>query len=256
MPAVFQREPAMRGRYKIAGKVIEVNSLYPLVQAYCADYRTEAEADFVVTVTPEELRYEQYITDREWKLEGLEPMVFPPEELEITAVCRLICEKMTDFNTILYHSSAIAVDGEAFLFTALSGTGKSTHTRLWRELLGERAVMVNDDKPMLRVQNGEVTVFGTPWNGKHRLSRDLAVPVKALCLLERSETNFIERIQPMAFYPKLMQQAYRPVDPAGTARVLTLLDELFAAVPVYRLGCNMELDAARLSYETMRGAER
>lgn len=59
--------------------------------------------------------------------------------------------------------------------------------------------MVNDDKPMLRVQNGEVTVFGTPWNGKHRLSRDLAVPVKALCLLERSETNFIERIQPMAF---------------------------------------------------------
>ena len=60
----------------------------------------------------------------------------------------------------------------------------------------------------------------------------------------------------MAFYPKLMQQAYRPVDPAGTARVLTLLDELFAAVPVYRLGCNMELDAARLSYETMRGAER
>ena len=143
----------MRGRYKIAGKVIEVNSLYPLVQAYCADYRTEAEADFAVTVTPEELRYEQHITDREWKLEGLEPVAFPPEELEITAVCRLICEKMTDFNTILYHSSAIAVDGEAFLFTALSGTGKSTHTRLWRELLGERAVMVNDDKPMLRVQN-------------------------------------------------------------------------------------------------------
>ena len=81
------------------------------------------------------------------------------------------------------------------------------------------------------------------------------MPLKALCLLERSETNHIERIQPMAFYPQLMQQAYRPVNPAGTARLLTLLDTLFAAVPVYRLGCNMEPDAAKLSYETMKGAQ-
>ena len=245
----------MRARYKIAEKVIEVNSLYPLVHAYCTEYRTEAEADFAVTVTPEELSYEQRITDRERELERLEPLVFPPEELEITAVCRLICEKMVDCDTILYHSSAVAVDGEAYLFAAISGTGKSTHTRLWRELLGTRAVMVNDDKPMLRVHDGEVTVFGTPWDGKHRLSRNIAVPLKALCLLERSKTNTIERIQPMAFYPQLLQQVYRPVDPAGTARVLTLLDTLFAAVPVYRLGCNMELDAAKLSYETMKGAQ-
>ena len=239
----------MRARYKIAEKVIEVCSLYSLVQEYCAEYRTEEDADFTVTVTPEELVYEQRIADREQELEGLEPMRFQPEELEITAVCRLICEKMVDFDTILYHSSAVAVDGEAYLFTAISGTGKSTHARLWRELLGEKAVMVNDDKPLLRVRGGEVTGFGTPRNGKH------AVPLRGLCLLERSETSHIERIRPMAFYPRLMQQAYRPVNPAGTARVLTLLDTLFAAVPVYRLGCNMELDAAKLSYETMKGAQ-
>ena len=251
----FQRETDMRARYKIAEKVIEVCSLYPLVQEYCAEYRTEEDADFAVMVTPEELVYEQRIADREQELEGLEPMRFQPEELEIRAVCRLICEKMVDFDTILYHSSAVAVDGEAYLFTAISGTGKSTHARLWRELLGEKAVMINDDKPLLRVREGEVTVFGTPWNGKHRLGCDIAVPLRGLCLLERSETNHIERIRPMAFYPRLMQQAYRPVNPAGTARVLTLLDTLFAAVPVYRLGCNMELDAAKLSYETMKGAQ-
>lgn len=77
--------------------------------------------------------------------------------LEETAVYRKIADKMVDYDTFVFHGSVIAVEGQAYLFTAKSGTGKSTHTRLWREMLGDKAVMVNDDKPMLRVTESGVT---------------------------------------------------------------------------------------------------
>jgi serine kinase of HPr protein (carbohydrate metabolism regulator) len=98
------------------------------------------------------------------------------------------------YNGLRIHASAVEVDGKAYLFSANSGTGKSTHTRLWREVFGDRAVMVNDDKPFLRMTEGAVMVYGSPWNGKHGLGCNLSVPLKAVCILERGEENRIEKI--------------------------------------------------------------
>lgn len=99
-------------------------------------------------------------------------------------------------NTIhfCFTCSAVALDGQAYLFTAPSGTGKSTHTRLWREVFGERAVMVNDDKPLIQVREDAIYVCGTPWNGKHNLDSNQKVPIKGICLLERGTVNHIETI--------------------------------------------------------------
>ncbi|MBR6049932.1 MAG: hypothetical protein IKP68_01865, partial [Clostridia bacterium] len=110
-----------------------------------------------------------------------------------------VLEKLSDFllckDTLLFHGSAVSVDGRCYIFTAPSGTGKSTHSRLWRELLGERVVMVNDDKPFIRI--GEpCTVFGSPWDGKERLSSNTSFPLSALCIIERSNTNSIEPVDP------------------------------------------------------------
>ena len=107
------------------------------------------------------------------------------EYLETLAVYRKIAEKMIDYDTILFHGSVIAVDGIGYLFTAKSGTGKSTHTRLWRELFGERAVMVNDDKPLIKVSENGIIVYGTPWDGKHRLSTNTFVPLKGICFMSK-----------------------------------------------------------------------
>ena len=150
------------------------------------------------------------------------------------------------------HASAIAVDGEAFLFTAPSGTGKSTHVRLWRELLGERAVMINDDKPLLRVADGKATVFGSPWNGKHRLGANTSAPVRAICFLERSTENRIREVPPAEIYPGLLAQTYRPENAEALLRTLKLLKRLQQCVRFYRLGCNMNPDAAVLSYQRMK----
>ncbi len=99
---------------------------------------------------------------------------------------------MPSYDTVLFHGSALAIDGDGYLFTAKSGTGKSTHTRLWRERFGDRVVMINDDKPLLHIDAGSVIAYGTPWNGKHRLGTNASVPLRADCVFSdaRSRTAF------------------------------------------------------------------
>lgn len=237
--------------YLIAEKRIRVTSLFEEVHRCCSEYLTEGEADFTVTITEEDIAFERERSEQEAILEGRRPVRPSEAYLETLAVYRKIAEQMPFYDTLLFHGSCVAVDGLAYLFTAPSGVGKSTHTRMWREYLGERAVMINDDKPLLHVSGGEVLVYGTPWNGKHRLGCNMSAPLKALCLLERAEYNRIEAIRPAAAWPMLLQQAYRPADGAALARTLNLLEHVLDKVPLYRLGCLPDVDAAKLAYETM-----
>ena len=228
-------------RYEFAGKTVEVNSLHEAVHRYCAAYRTDAPADFSVTISQEDIEYERAREETPGHADAY---------LEELAVYRKVSEKMPYYDTILFHGSVIAVDGAAYVFTAKSGTGKSTHTALWRRLFGDRAVMVNDDKPLLHVGD-VVTAYGTPYDGKHKLSNKIAVPIKAVCILERAEENSIVKITRSEAYPMLVQQAYRPVDTAAMQKTLSLIDKMADSVELYRLGCNMDPDAARVAYEGM-----
>lgn len=237
---------------RLAGRTIAVQPLYPDICTLCADYRTEGIADFSVVTAPEDIAFEREKSAREAALEGIAPRDWPDGYLETLAVYRKIAETMPRYDTMLFHGSCVAVDGVGYLFTAKSGTGKSTHTRLWRELLGDRAVMVNDDKPLIRVTDAGATIFGTPWNGKHRLGADLAVPLKALCILERAAENAIRPISESEAYPMLLQQVYRPADADALARTLQLIDTMLRTVRLWRMGCNMDLEAARIAYDAMR----
>ena len=240
-----------RGIYLIAGRRVEIFSLYEAVHNMCRDYACEGNADFTVTVTPAQIDYERERSDHEAFVEGLTPVHYTDEYLETLAVYRQIADFMLQQGILLFHGSAIAVDGVAYLFTAKSGTGKSTHTRLWRQLFGERAVMINDDKPLLRLTEDEVVVCGTPWNGKHGLGTNTQAPLRAICILERAADNTITPISKREAYAMLLQQTYRPSDPAAMGRVLTLLDQLSVRVGLYRLGCNMDPGAAQVAYEGM-----
>ncbi|MBP3857702.1 MAG: hypothetical protein IK990_19035 [Ruminiclostridium sp.] len=236
----------MTGTYRMAGKVIGINSLYDEVHRYCADYRCDGKPDFCVTVSQSDIDRE-----RAKSLNAQPPLTSPRDAyLEELAVYRKIAEKMPDYDTILFHGSVVAVDGAGYLFTARSGTGKSTHTRLWRELFGSRAVMVNDDKPLLHIAD-TVTACGTPYNGKHRLSANISVPLKAVCVLTRAAENSIVRIDAHTAYPVLLQQAYRPADVEAMRKTVELLDGLTRSVKLFRLGCNMNIEAAQIAYEAM-----
>jgi hypothetical protein len=148
------------------------------------------------------------------------------------------------------------MDGVAYLFTARSGTGKSTHTRLWRECFGDRCTMVNDDKPLLRISDGGVTVYGTPWNGKHRLGNNVSAPLRAICLLTRAEDNSIAPITVSEAMPHIFTQVNRPEDPDLLRRTVLLIDTLMHSVGLYRLGCNMSREAAHVAYDGMRGDKK
>ena len=239
--------------YQFVGRVVEVSSLHPDVHTLCADYRTEGPPDFAVETTRADIDFEREKSAREDAAQGIPTRRFSDGYLETLAVYRKIAEKMPEYDTVLFHGSCVAVDGVGYLFTAKSGTGKSTHTRLWRELLGKRAVMVNDDKPLIRLTDSSAVVYGTPWDGKHRLSANIAVPLKAICILERAAQNVIRPITAGEAYPMLLQQVYRPMDPAALGKTLTLLDRLAGAVTLWRLGCNMELEAAQVAYDGMKG---
>jgi hypothetical protein len=159
---------------------------------------------------------------------------------------------MISYGILLFHGSVISVDGEAYLFTAKSGTGKSTHTRLWRQMFGDRAFMVNDDKPLLKITEEGVFACGTPWDGKHHLSRNSIVPLKGICILERGEENHIVTISGKEALPMLLQQSYRPSNPLGLSQLLGIIDMLTQKVSFYRLKCNMDPEAALVAYEGMQ----
>ena len=151
-------------------------------------------------------------------MEGHAPGNFSDEYLETLALYRKIVERLLEWDTLLFHGSCISVDSKAYLFTAKSGTGKSTHTQLWKKLFGERAVFINDDKPLLKISAQGVTVYGTPWDGKHHRSTNTSCPLKAVCILTRNTENSIQRIDKKAALPMLCQQSYRPCSPTGAQK--------------------------------------
>ena len=112
--------------------------------------------------------------------------------------------------------------------------------------------MINDDKPLLRVADGKATVFGSPWNGKHRLGTNTSAPVRAVCFLERSAENRIRELPPAETCPAMLAQTYRPENAEALLRTLNLLKRLQQCVRFYHLGCNMNPDAAVLSYQRMK----
>lgn len=233
----------------LAGKKIAVTSTNPYTKEYCKDYLTEGIADYEVTVTKKDIDVERERSRLTHLQEGNTPFESPEWELDLLAVYRQIAERMPLDNTILIHGSGISVDGDGYLFTAKSGVGKSTHTRLWCEYFGERAMMVNDDKPLVKLTGDTVFLHGTPWTGKHRLGNPIHVPLKAICFLERSRTNQIQSLTAREATPLLWTQVYRPYDAAAFQKTLDITKQLLHTVRLYRLGCNMELAAAKTAYE-------
>ena len=112
--------------------------------------------------------------------------------------------------------------------------------------------MVNDDKPLIKIFENQILVYGTPYNGKHRLGNNISVPLKTICILTRSTVNHIEPINAKQAYPIMLQQVYRPGDVVKMTKTLSLIDMLAESIKFYRLGCNMDISAAKIAYEGMQ----
>lgn len=234
---------------EIAGVKVQIEAIHQDTKDFCKDYLTQGQADISVSITQADIDQERIYDQKEKAQEGLPVQQFTDAYMETLAVYRKIVNKLVAHDILLFHGSVVAMDGVAYLFTAKSGTGKSTHTRLWRKAFGDRVIMVNDDKPLLKISKDGVLVCGTPWDGKHRLNTNCMVPLKTICILERGEDNQIRRISASEALPMLMQQSHRPGD---LGKYMELIDMLTGNVQFYRLQCNMDPQAAYVAYEGMQ----
>ena len=236
---------------EIAGHTGQVTSLFESTRDYCRNYLSREAPAFDLTVSREELAFEQEALRLEALEEGIRIRKFTDPFLERTAIQRKFAEFLFDRDVLMTHGSTVAVDGKAYLFTAKCGTGKSTHTRLWRQVFGDRAVMVNDDKPFLKITETGVLACGSPWSGKHGLDSNIAAPLQGICILERGKENRIEEIPVSEALPMLLHQTYCPLAPEKRERFEELVHRLAEKTPLWRMCCNMDPSAAEVSHRAM-----
>lgn len=223
---------------KLAGYCFSIENQYKYLENLCRDYLAE-ESGEVISIGEEDIAREQ--TDGgQW----------PAPYLESLAAYRKICESLLSRDILLFHCSALKFGREGYLFTAPSGTGKSTHTRLWREYFGSSVRMINDDKPLLHIGSEEVTVFGTPFAGKEGLQENISAPVKGIVVLHQAGENCIRKLSIQEAFPLLLNQTYRSREPEKLLRTLELVQRL-AKLPVYSMGCTVSREAVELAFHTL-----
>ena len=227
---------------EIAGFAIGVEPLFESTRMYCREYWTDREPEFHVTVKREDLVQEQELLNIEADEEGLKRRKFSDMFLERSVIQRRVAEALARRDVLLMHGSTVAVDGRAYLFTAPCGTGKSTHTRLWREVFGDRAVMVNDDKPFLKLTEDGVLACGSPWTGKHGIGTNVCVPLDGICILSRGRENLIRPAEQDKTLEFLRSQCFPPQG----------LEKLLDRVRLWEMECTRDLGAAVTAFEAMK----
>ncbi len=229
--------------YKIAELNILINPLSSHMQKRLEPYIQDCNCpDFEIKLTRENvlrcLAQTKELQD-EYAAEGT---------LILNEICKRVLEQYDGF---FFHSSALMLNGEAYLFTASSGTGKSTHTGLWRTLFKDRVVMINDDKPIVRKIDGVFYACGTPWMGKSNIGSNIKAPVRAVYVLQRGDNNSAVKVKPGDVFKQLLQATVVPKSRENMEKLLTLYDELFTSADLFLLNCNTDTDAARVAYEAV-----
>lgn len=236
---------------KLAGKQIQINSIHDELKDFFKEYLVDDSCyDFSVSWGMEEILLEQKKSEQD---------NFSFAYLETLVALRKIAEHLPQKQCLLMHGASIAYQGKAYLFTAASGTGKSTHIRLWRKFLGKEVDIVNGDKPFLSIDKSEpnsqahIRIYGTPWAGKENWQKNHNFQLHGICLLNRGKSNTIRKMTPTECLPLILNQIYLPASTSSAECTLALIELLITSVPLYYLECDISEDAVRCSFEAMTG---
>lgn len=170
---------------------------------------------------------------------------------EFECIFRKIYNAFPPLGRIVMHGASIMMDGKGYLFTAPSGTGKSTHIRLWGKTFKDKVTVVDGDKPFVGFVDGVPMVFGSPRSGKENWSNPISAPLCGIAFLERAEMNSILRVTPKEIVDKAFMQFYIPKNKELAIKTFEIINKLLETVPLYILKCNMEKDAAIVAYDGM-----
>lgn len=233
----------MERYYDIAGLKVKMNCS-GRTELQAIPYQCERPESVDITIPTDRLER----TCQVWQQEDPSASY---DTLEYMASGALFYLYLLEYDGLMLHSSAVVVDEKAYLFTADPGTGKSTHTSLWLKHFGDRAYILNDDKPAIRLENGKWYAYGTPWSGKNDISRNCRAEIAGIAVLEQGEHNEIEPFQGIQAIFSIFSQVNRTRLADDRLKLMELLDKLISNVPIWKLRCNMNPDAVMVSYNAM-----
>lgn len=209
-------------------------------------YQGDREPELALTYTPDEIE-----AMHKRMVEGT-----TASEAESFGVANQFNKKIIRYGAMLVHSSALVLDGRAYLFSAASGVGKSTHTRLWLREYGDRVHIMNDDKPVVRMNGDGVTAYGTPFDGGSGIALNERCPLGAIIFIERGEDNSVRIPSDKEVIQLLYFQTAHMVGAKTAEAMLQNFDSLIRRTSFYVLTCNMEPEAARVMYRALKENER
>lgn len=229
---------------KIADFIIGIDNKHSYIENLCKNYITnEKDILFTVCASPEEIRVEANFSDDK----------FTEGYLESICIYRKICLKLPKYDAFLLHASIVKISGNGFALCGKSGSGKSTHTKLLKQLLGDELSIINGDKPIIRLIDGSFFAYGTPWAGKENWNTNDFAPLKSLFLIEQNEKNSIEQLTPQQAVNFILHQVLMPKGTFEIGRLLEMVDDMLNKIDLYVLKCNISNEAALTSYRTIKG---
>ncbi len=226
--------------YKIAGLTVNFNCRFDLLKSRSEKYLCcEDMAQISLSLD------EDYYISRRKKFPALSD-----EEIEYIGMGAAFYKELLCFDGMMLHSSAVKLNDEAYLFSAPSGTGKSTHTEGWLSVFPE-AEIINDDKPAIRKIDGRYYAFGTPFSGKNDISINKGYPIKGICFLDRGE-NCIKKLNVQSAMTPLFNQTIRPDDESKMDLLCKRAEDLLESVSFYAMLCDISEEAVKMAYDMMK----
>ena len=231
--------------YKIADLVIRYDSQYDMLKSRSQKY---------LVPDSEEVDYTLFVNDEHIQKELLMSHLKSREMAEYIVMGTTFYKILLQKKGCLLHASSVVIDNEAYLFSAPCGTGKSTHTGLWLQYLKDKnPYILNDDKPAIRLMEDGIYAYGTPFSGKHDISENKKVKLKAICFLEQSTINFMRKVEPKEAVKLFYEQTIRQLNEEEVLKFFDILEVILREIPIYKLHCDMSEEAVKLSYNTMKG---
>lgn len=233
-------------KYRIADFNIEITSKiqtrYRKLDKYAADFEN---ADIIIEYDETDLKQEMDLTN-----EG-NPQLWA---YKYSVIYRKLGEELPFFDAFILHSATFDIDGTGISFAARSGTGKSTHMLNWQKYMGDKMVVVNGDKPIIRFFDDEPETpyaYGTPWNGKESLGTNMRTQLKNICFIERSKTNYVEKVEKEDVIDRFLNQVYIPKNKDSLMNTMQLANRLLSCCDLWIIHCNMDIESAEVAYKAI-----
>ena len=229
-------------KIRIANLTIGIENRFEHIKHLTKDYLSDDEPVFCVSVSDEEIEEEKRISETDAESGYYESIV----------AYRKIAERIPEYDAFVFHGSVIAMKDKAYIITANSGVGKTTHTRLWLSEFGGEATILNGDKPIVRIIDGKAYACGTPWKGKEAYGENQILHVAGIAFLSRADKNCAYEISPSEAVTRFMSQIYLPKQSSAMLiKTMRLADKVIKSVRLVRLECNMNPEAAHVCRDAL-----